>query len=280
MVFSIPEHAMDDYCIYNCTIVQGAFLPVIDQGFVRVKDGKFFEVGAGLPPDGSVQFSVDAYRAILVPGFLNIHTHCALSVARGRFHGKSNMVQDFFFPLESKMRPEDMEDLSYPYMMSALASGTTLIADHFYHAEATALAADKLGIRAAIAECLMDLKGAQLAKNARKGFEEFYSKFDWNERIIPIVGPHATDTCSGEFLKELADIAKEKKLPIHMHLSQTKAELDECMHKHGKTPVQHAFDQGVIQKNSVLVHLISASKQDLALIQGEGSRVSQLTDYL
>ncbi len=260
-----------DYYLKNCTVVQGAYLPVIESGYVRVKDGLFAEVGSGSPPDHAGLNLIDAQGAILVPGFLNIHTHCALAVARGRFHGSDNMVQDFFFPLESKMRPEDMEDLSYPYMMSALASGTTLIADHYYHAGGTAKAADRLGIRAAIAACIMDLDGAHLTKDASSGYAEFEKSFAWSERVFPIVGPHATDTCSKSLLAGLAKIASAKKLPVHMHLSQTQSEYDACMKKYGMTPVQLAHDLGLVHANSILVHLISATQKDFELIREAGA---------
>jgi 5-methylthioadenosine/S-adenosylhomocysteine deaminase len=259
------------YWIDNCTIIQGAFLPVIDQGHVRVSAGRFTDVSSGPAPSGKGEKVLDGKGAILVPGFLNIHTHCALAVARGRFHGTTNMVEDFFFPLESKMTAEEMEDLSYPYMMAALASGTTLISDHFYHAAGTAKAADQLGIRAGIAECLMNLKGAHITKDPEQGFADFRKGFAWNERIFPVVGPHATDTCSPGFLQKLGALASEEGLSLHMHLSQTQAELDHCRKEHGKTPVKLASEAGLLGPRSILVHLVSASAEDLKLLHVAGS---------
>ncbi len=223
---------------------------------------------------------MDLRDYILVPGLINAHTHVSMSFFRGLGQAQSaddktqdsSMIENFFFPAEKALTPDLIEPLSYPYLIDALKSGSTSCVDAYFFMDGVAKAVDRLGMRAFLGEHIADLGGPHPAGREHwKKTQQWIENWSYSSRVKPVVYAHATDTVSFELLKDLGEFAKLKRLPFHMHLSQTRGERERTLKREKKSPVRLAYEAGVIGEQSLLVHLVSADKADLEILAKEGA---------
>lgn len=204
----------------------------------------------------------------VTPGFINGHTHVAMSFMRDLAHNKKNMIESFFFPLEKKLTQEDIYHFSFPSLVAGLKSGVTSFVDHYYHIEGVEQALIEIGARGFVAETLADLGGA---KPNRAKLDQYVRTEKWNantnQLVHKILGPHAMDTVSEDYMREIAELSKKYQIPLHMHLSQTQNEFEYCMSKYNKTPVEVAYNCGALSEKTLAVHLISSTEKDHELLK-------------
>ena len=232
---------------------------------IEIKDGKVVKIASEIEAPEIARF--DASQYMIAPGFINSHTHSAMGFFRDLGHGKEEMIENFLFPAEKALTDELIKPLSYSYIAGSLKSGTTFISDHYYMVEGTGLAAEKIGIKAAIGETIADLGGAFPEKatfeHARKSIESW----SFSNNIYPVLAPHASDTVSDSQAQKISEYSKKNNIPIHMHLSQTKGELSRTKSRTGKTPTQWANDVGLLGPNTTAVHLVSVNENDIGLLE-------------
>lgn len=208
----------------------------------------------------------------VTPGFINSHTHVSMSFMRDLAHNKKNMIESFFFPLEKKLTPEDIYHFSFPSLAAGLKSGVTSFVDHYYHIEGVEHALKDIEARGFVAETLADLGGA---KPHRARLDQQVSTKQWNangdQLVNKILGPHAMDTVSEDYMREIADCSKKYQIPLHMHLSQTKNEFDTCMSKYKKTPVEVALSCDALSDRTLAVHLITSTDSDHKILKQTSS---------
>ncbi len=216
---------------------------------------------------------IDASDYIILPGLINSHTHVAMSFLRGAGHNVDQMIRNFNFKKEDKLSPQDIKAFSFGSLISALKSGTTCVFDHFYQSDFVASAVDQLGMRAMIGETILDRGGP---KNIIKPFKQIKKELEnWKypSRIQPCIAPHATDTVSEGLFKEIGVFAQSTSLPVHMHLSQTRQEFDDVKKEYGCSPVELIKKYGLLNSQSLLVHLLHFNDQDLSYIKKSGAQV-------
>ncbi len=249
---------------------------------LAVKAGRI--VGIGAKDSLRQQFPkaerLDLTDFTIMPGLINAHTHVTMSFFRGLGQAQdakdktadSSMIENFFFPAEKALTPELIEALSYPYLVDALRSGSTTCVDAYFFMDGVAKAMDRLGVRGFIGEHIADLGGPHPAGGeVWKKTRAWIDGWAYSSRVQPVVYAHAADTVSFDLLKELGSFARSRNLPFHMHLSQTHGERERVLRRERKSPVRYAHDAGVLQERSLLVHLVSADRQDLQLIKQSGA---------
>lgn len=212
---------------------------------------------------------IDASGYWLMPGLINSHTHVPMSYFRGLAHKKEQMIETYMFPLEKSLVPELVTPLSYSYIIDGLKSGVTTFADHYYFAPEVAKAFDFLGVRAVVGETLADKSGAFPNRHKLKEVISWLDAWPHSSRITPALAPHAANTVSFEFLKEICSFAAERDLPVHMHLAQTERERKEVSDSYGMSPVALAVKAGLKGPKAQAVHLVAVSEKDIELIQKE-----------
>ncbi len=216
---------------------------------------------------------VDAQGYIAIPGLINSHTHAPMGFFRDRAHGRDQMIETYFFPMERNLSARLVEPLSYSHLIAGLFSGTTSFVDHYYFSDSVARAIEMLGLRGAIGETVADLGGAFPSKDAWRKARDSISKWKHSSRIRPVVAPHAADTVSSQLLSEMASYARANKIPLHMHLAQTKGEEERVRARDGMSAVEKAARAQAIYPESLLVHMIAASDSDLDLVASEGGNI-------
>ncbi len=156
-------------------------------------------------------------------------------------------------------------------MMDALKSGTTSINDHYFFADNVAQAALHIGIRGFIGHTIMTEYGPWVGSEQIDYAKNFIDKWENTETIHPILAPHETSTVDPKTLIELSEYAKEKNLTTHMHLSQTQKEMDYIKSKYNKSPIEHAFSLGILDKSVIAAHCNVVDENDLEILAKTGA---------
>jgi 5-methylthioadenosine/S-adenosylhomocysteine deaminase len=153
-----------------------------------------------------------------------------------------------------------------------IRTGTTRFWDMYWHPEATARAVEDAGLRATIGGPLIDVDGS--AGDVRS---TILSDLDRLAGHGPGIGsaltPHAIYTVSEELLRWTADLADERDLPIHIHISETQHEVAECQERRGLRPAAYLDNLGLLGKKTLLAHGVWLDEAELQLVAERGCTI-------
>jgi 5-methylthioadenosine/S-adenosylhomocysteine deaminase len=221
---------------------------------------------------------IDGRNKAAFPGFVNTHTHSAMTLLRG--YADDMKLHDWLnkkiWPLEAKMDEDDVYLGSKLACLEMIKSGTTCFSDMYWHMKGTARAVEEMGLRAVLAESFIDLGKTELAekmKKENKGFVKFVKEMKC-ERITPALGPHAVYTVSEDSLIWAKEYAEKEKLLLHLHLAETEKENDDCKKMNGRRPVPYLEKIGFLNKNLVAAHAIWFSKKEIATLAKHRVKIS------
>ena len=249
-------------------------------GNVYIDGGTIAEVGCAAY---GADIVIDASNKALVPGFVNTHTHAAMTLFRGYADDLPlrTWLQDHIWPLEAKLTEEDVYWGTKLACLEMIRSGTTAFNDMYWHALASARAVEDMGIRAAISNVFIDVAGESdegddetVQKENRKLTEKLRS--DYSDRILPALGPHAIYTVSEESLLWTAEFAREKEgdMLIHIHVSETEQEVNDCIERTGMRPVEYLDHIGFLGPNVVAAHCVWLDDREIALLARHDVKVA------
>lgn len=232
---------------------------------IYIKDGKIAKISDTF---SSLSKNVlDCSRHFVTPGFVNLHTHSAMNIFKGIAEDVN--INDWFnreiFPYESKLKPKDV----YWGTMLAIAEmtnvGVTAFADHYFCAGSICDAVLDGGIRADIAPTVFGM-APDFDRQLYDTCQLIKSRNGKNERLKLRMGPHAPYTCPPDKLKIIVDRAKKLGVGIHIHVSETKAQVDESMEKYKKTPFEALNDAGGFDVPVIIGHGLWIQEEDLKYI--------------
>ena len=212
---------------------------------------------------------LDGTDKAIIPGFINTHTHASMTLFRGYGDDLPLMtwLQDYIWPVEAQMTTHDVYVGARLACLEMLRSGTTCFLDMYMHPLETAKAVEEMGLRAHLSYTLFDQGNAERAELDRKRSYEYFERFkEFSDRITFTLGPHAIYTVSGEQLQFCHQFAKEHNVKIHLHLSETKGEIDECVRLHGLTPVRYLDKLGILSEHLVLAHVVWIDDEEMDLL--------------
>ena len=218
---------------------------------------------------------IDLGEQLVTPTFINAHTHLSMTAFRG-LHTQAfggNVVEDLYYQLESKLTPEDVRAFARFAAYESILSGTGLVWDHYYHGEALAHGLAEAGLPAVIAPTLQDIHwpGVDLIESQLTATENLDSH-EWRRKgIFSALGPHATDTVSDKLWRTVVELADKRKLPIHVHVSQSPEEYARLMERDGQSPIQFLHSRGVLDTDvaKLFVHGLYASADDLTVLRDQ-----------
>lgn len=257
----------------NAIVIVGGEPQAVADQVVIVENNKILFVGssaAGQKAHADCQW-VDAKGWLISPGFINCHTHVAMSFFRGLSHGHDDMLGRYIFPAEKSLTEEVVQALSYSAIYAGLRAGVTSFNDHYYFSQAIGRAFEEFGVRAFLGETLQDLGGPLPNRVSVEDVEAMIDAWEFSDRVLPVIAPHATDTVSRKLLTEAAMVARKRNLPLHMHVSQTHQEFKMVQKRESMSPVAYARDCGAVFEQSLLIHLVSAEPADFDMIVKENA---------
>jgi 5-methylthioadenosine/S-adenosylhomocysteine deaminase len=237
---------------------------VLNNGYVIVNNGMIESIG-----EGSTKESGDTVinGGILLPGFANMHSHLGMYILKG-FSENTTLDQwlNNIFPVEDKLYPEIIYLSSMMSLFEAVSTGTTLIADMYFFEEETISAVNEIGIRALISRGLADINGNGKEK-VKKNLDLLKYR---NDKIIISLGPHATYTCSKNYLKYIIDTAKENNLPIQIHIAENQSQQDNIMRQYEKTEVEYLNDLGMFDIDVFAAHCVVLENNEIEILKEKG----------
>ncbi|MBR2209204.1 MAG: amidohydrolase [Synergistaceae bacterium] len=165
-------------------------------------------------------------KMAVIPGFVNAHTHAAMTLLRGLGEEAPLMewLQNKIWPVEDKLTPEYIYWATLSAMLEMLATGTTCFADMYFEMERVAEAVLSSGMRAALCRGITAGAPGKLEKSLQNNLE-LAEKYHGREGLITIqLGPHAPYTVPLDFMKVICEAAKSHGLGVHFHFMETEGE--------------------------------------------------------
>lgn len=244
---------------------------------IFIENGRI--AGVGRRPEGfEAEEVIDGSRRILMPGLVNAHTHAYMSVFRN--YADDLPFAEWLFekidPLESKMTSEQAYWGNMLSITEMIRTGTTCFVDMQMFPRMAVKACADSGMRALITRGLVggDRHDEGGIRRLDEAFDEMeYAKSLPDAQVAFALGPHAIYTCGEDFLRYVAEIAKEKGMMINMHMSETQTEFDTCMKEHGMTPLAYIQSLGLLDVPAILAHCVYLAEEDYAILKKPGISV-------
>lgn len=252
---------------------------------VSVRDGRIEHVEAlpggerGRDPADSREAAYEILGGddyVLMPGWVNAHTHLSMTLLAGAGSDRplASWLKDAIWPAEARMTAEDVKLGASLGIAASLLAGTTTVHDMYFFEEAVVQAAVELGIRAVLSVGL-----AGEGDSFRRKVERAADLADGvNTRGIGRVraglGPHAPYTCPPDSLRAVAEMARARSLPVHVHLSETRQEVLDAKAAYGLTPVALAESTGLLDGLVVAAHVVWPEAEDLDILARHGTAVA------
>lgn len=215
----------------------------------------------------------------LIPGLINTHTHAAMTLLRGLADDLPLMawLQDHIWPAETRwVNPEFVHDGSQLAMAEMLRGGITCFNDMYFFPDVVAGAATACGMRACIGLIVVDFPTAW-AQNPQEYLAKglaLHQDLKSNPLISTALAPHAPYTVSREPLQKVGELAQELIIPIHMHVHETAAEVQESAAQHGCRPLARLDQLGLLTPRLAAVHMTQLDDAEIDRIAAAGVHVA------
>lgn len=251
---------------------------VIENGSIGVEDGKiqFVCEAAAQPRDWQADATYALDGRIAVPGFINTHTHAAMTLLRGYADDMALMewLSKKIWPFEARLTPDDVYYGTLLACAEMIRSGTTTFADMYMHMDSVAEAVKASGLRALLSRGLIGTSpGAETAlSDAVRFCKQWHGEA--GGRIMTCLSPHAPYTCPPPFLSKVAAEAKNLGLMIHTHLSETLDEIKQIRQAYGQSPVEYMLERGVFDCPTLAAHCVHLDGNDINILRDRGVAVA------
>lgn len=241
---------------------------VMEKAYLIIDDDQITTLGCGQAPAGNYEKRIDAANHLVLPGFVNTHTHAAMTLLRGYADDLPLMewLETKIWPLEDRLSAEDVYWGSMLAMVEMIKSGTTCFSDMYFFMDQTAKAVEQSGIRAVLSRGMVGV-GPQ----ADAALEESRALVsEWSGRgqgrISFMLGPHAPYTCPPEYLQRVMQLAEELNVGLHIHIAETRDECENIKQSYGRTPVAHLESLGLFKIPTLGAHCVHLTEEEIAIL--------------
>ena len=251
---------------YNARIMTMEESGVIMEGEIWVKENRIYYVGNGeqTPDVLTWDREIDCQKNLLMPGFKNAHTHSAMTVFRSLCddYNLQDWLNNEIFPREANMTGEDCYELTKLAILEYLTSGITAIGDMYLTPETIADACHDMGMR-----CVL-VSGLNKFGPALSVMEDRYNQLNGKYDLVSYkMGVHAEYTCSKELLEEVSKMIHKYEAPLYVHMSESKAEVDECIGRYGITPPALFEQLGLFDFGGSIYHGVHPIEEDMEIFK-------------
>ena len=263
---------MSKLLIKNATVIpMTGQAKMITNGEIAIEGNKIAFVGpkGTVPADWAASEIIDATGMVAMPGFVNCHTHAAMTLLRSYADDMPLMqwLSERIWPLEERLTGEDVYWGTMLCILEMIKSGTTTFADMYFFMDDVAKAVEQTGIRACLSRGMVGVNPT--AQRALDETGEFVEKWKGaaEGRITTMVGPHATFTCPPDYLKKVMNIALRSNVGVHIHVAETRPEVDDIRKLYGKTPVEYLNDVGLLDFPVLAAHCVHLTQNDIKILK-------------
>ncbi|MEC7804206.1 MAG: TRZ/ATZ family hydrolase [Pseudomonadota bacterium] len=270
----------------DCIVIPRWLIPVEPAG--QVLEEHAVVVGNGrivaLVPAAEAVSSFAAEKVIerpdhvLIPGLINAHTHAAMTLFRGLADDLplQEWLEDHVWPAEARWVDSNfVRDGTDLAVFEMIRSGTTCFNDMYYFPDTVAQVAAERNLRACVGMIVIEMKTAW-AEN----FEEYLTKgikvhdrYREHPLISTAFAPHSTYAVGDNALQRVSALADELDVPIHMHLHETAAEVQQSVDQFGQRPIERLAAIGVLNPQLAAVHMTQLNHEEIMLVAEHGVSV-------
>src|SRR5712672_3840787 len=234
---------------------------ILEDGAIAAKGDVILEVGprAQIESKYSARTRIDAKGRLVLPGFINGHTHAPMTLLRGL---KDDVTLDvwlknYIFPAEAKNVTEDF--VRWGTRLAAaemIRGGVTTFVEIYYFEDAIAEETKAAGMRAILGESWLDFPAPDnKTHEATAAYtEKFLQRWQGDPLIHAAVAPHSIYTDSEQTLRDSAALARKYNAPILIHVAETKKELNDSLAQNHATPIQYMNQIGLLGPDIIAAH--------------------------
>ena len=256
---------------------KNAWILTMDNAFTEYRSGYLVMEGHLIVEVGAMdQFEekkaddwIDAQGGILLPGFVNAHTHCGMIPFRSLGDDCPDRLRRFLFPLEQEVVDEPLIAKSTAYAIAEMQlAGVTAMCDMYYFEDAVAKVAKDMKMRSLVGETIINMKtpDSENTDEALVYTQAFVDKWKGDELVQPLIAPHAPNTNTEEVMRSILEFAKENQVPITLHVSEMTYEMDYFRKTYNQTPIEFLETLGFFEVPVFLVHGILMTESDIEIL--------------
>jgi 5-methylthioadenosine/S-adenosylhomocysteine deaminase len=274
-----------DLLLTGAIALTGEAASLIDDAAIGIRDGRIVHLAPASDPCPEARRTLHLPGRLITPGFVNAHLHAVLVMVRG-------VAADLGFapsytpgvPKGTDATPEEARALARLGAVEALLSGSTLVCDHFVHAEATLDAIAELGLRVHAGWRVHDVDFSRVAQgewrfDAAIGEDLLRRTLDLHDRwhgakdgrIQVQMAAHAPDTCSPGFLRTIAGEAAARGMRVNTHLAQSRVEVERVTAATGLSPAALLEETGLLNDRLLATHCLYVDEADIARLARAGA---------
>ena len=248
----------------------------LQEGSIGIFQDKIEWIGLKVPEGWVPNHIISGKDKLALPGFVNTHNHAAMVLLRS--YADDLVLQEWLekkiWPIEAKLIGEDVYWGTQLAVLEMLRSGTTTFADMYFFMDEVAKVVEESGIRASLSRGITSFlnDGDKKLRESEEFFKEWHGKGDG--RIEVWHGPHAPYTCSPDFLKEVVSSARSLGMKIHIHLSETQKEVDDCVKQYGMSPIELMDSIGMFDIHTLAAHCVHLTENDMEIIAKKNVQVA------
>jgi 5-methylthioadenosine/S-adenosylhomocysteine deaminase len=273
-VFLLSQKQSVDVIVRGGTVVtMDDNRSIINDGGIAVTGDTIVAVGprAEIESAYTARQTIDATGKLIVPGWINGHTHVPMTLLRGLHDDVTldDWLRKYIFPAEARNVNEEF--VRWGTRLAAaeqIRAGVTTFADMYYFEDAVAEETKAAGMRGVLGETFIDFPAPDNKSEAAMlaYTEKFLRKWQGDPLIHAAPAPHSIYTCSQKTLQDASALARKYHAPILIHVAEMKKELDDSEKQNGATPVEYLDKIGVLGPDVVAAHCIFVNDTDRKIL--------------
>ena len=264
-----------DWIIKNCYLLtMNEQYDQFNPGAVAVSGDSILEVGDEESVLSSCQSDhvFNCGGKVVMPGFVNTHTHVPMTILRGLSDDLRLDVWllGYMMPVEREFVTAEFVELGTRLAcIELLRSGVTCFCDMYYYEEKVGRTAAEIGLRSVCSQTVMKFPTPD-AHSYEESLEmsiDFIKNYQDHPLVIPSIAPHAPYTCPPEILKACTKVALNYDVPLHIHISETKEEVEEMRKEQGMPVVPWVKKQGVFEAKTIAAHCVHIDEGEIRTLE-------------
>lgn len=210
--------------------------------------------------------TIDGKKKILLPAFINTHTHLAMTLMRNYKDEMPNLESWLkeVWKAEDEIRDGELYWPSILGIAELYKSGTVTFSDMYFYPWDTAKAVRDAKGRALLGVTLFG-GIEETEKRLKESVPRLEESFEGYEGLSYSISPHAIYTTDKETLKAARDFAIENDKVIHIHISETQKEVDDSLNEFSKTPLEYIDSIGLLEAKTAIAHGVYLTPKEIAL---------------
>lgn len=254
---------------------------VLEHHTIAIQDGRILAI---LPQaEAATRYQADTCldldKHVLIPGLINVHTHASMTLLRGLADDLPLMtwLQDHIWPVEARWVSRSfVRDGARLAMAEMLRGGTTCFNDMYMFPDVVATAAQECGIRACVGLIAFDFPtsyASHMDEYLTKGLQ-LHESLRADPLVRTALAPHAPYTVSASALERIGRLAEDLNLPIHIHVHETAAEVEQFQAKHGCRPLAQLEKLGLLSPRLLAVHMTQLEPAEIETLAHTGVHIA------